>query len=171
VVLISTSETVGTVVNVAALLFVGAQVLLARQAIKESTKAQQREWDRLRKQATIEATITTAQYREALRASLPWNDRDPKAVAAFLTKIGDDRSKLMPISEYFNHLTDLAVGVKQGVFDLETLSMLEGGRIIDTAASFAPYFERARRETGRPSVYEDIDELVDMLKVQRAGKL
>lgn len=168
---IKVSEIVTTVINVAALVFVGAQVLLARQAIRHSSEAQGREWDRLRKQATIEASIATAQYREDLKAVLPWNDRDPKIVSAFLAEIGNDHAKLTPIREYFNHLTDLAVGVKQEVFDLETLSMIEGGRIIDTAASFRPYFEQVRRELGRPSVYEDIEQLAEILKVHRKGKL
>lgn len=102
----------------------GAQVLLSRHAIRQGSEAQQREWERLRRQATIEAAIATAQYREDLKAVLPWNDRDPEVVAEFLDEIGGDHSKMTPMREYFNHLTDLAV-----------------------------------------------DELAEMLKVQRAGKL
>lgn len=167
----SASGIIQTIVTLAGLLFVGAQVLLARIAINQSAEAQQREWDRLRKQATIEASIATAQYREDLKADLPWNDRDPKVVAAFLSDIERDPAKLGSVRQYFNHLTDLAVGVKQGVFDLETLSMLEGSRIIDTASSFSPYFDKLRRDLARPSIYEDIDELAEMLKEHRKGKL
>jgi hypothetical protein len=92
-----TSELVTAFINVAALVFVGAQVLLARRALKEATQAQQREWERQRKQATIEASISTAEYRASLNAVLPWNDRDPKEVAAFLKEARGDRAKLAPV--------------------------------------------------------------------------
>ena len=71
---------------------------------------------------------------------------------------------MTPIREYLNHLEDIAVGVKQGVLDLETISMLQGGRIIDTVTSYAPYIASVRQELHRPKIYDDIEDLADMLK-------
>lgn len=164
------SEMITTAVNIAALVFIGCQVLLARRALREGAEAQQQEWVRRRKQATIELEVSTARYRESLKAVLPWNDRDPKEVAAFLKDAAGDRARLGSVREYLNHLEDLAVGIKEGVFDLDTVSMLEGSRIIDTVASYSPYIEGVRRELGRPALYLDIEELAQMLKVQRRGK-
>jgi hypothetical protein len=167
---VKASEWITAVINVAALLFVGAQVLLARRALKETGEAQQREWVRRRKQVTIEAVVSTAHYRESLKSVLPWNDRDPQEVAAFLKQAAGDHAKLAPVREYLNHLTDLAVGIKQGVFDLETVSMLEGSRIIGTAESYSHYIADIRRELNNPWTYEDIEELAEMLREQRNGK-
>lgn len=129
----SAAEMITAAINFAALVFLGAQIMLSRRALRETAESQQEEWNLQRKKASIEASISTARYREALKSVLPWNDRDPEVVAAFLKEANGDRAKLTPVREYLNHLEDLAVGIKQGVFDLGTISMLEGTRIIDVA--------------------------------------
>jgi Domain of unknown function (DUF4760) len=164
---VSTAETITAVINLAALAFLGAQVMLARQALKETAEAQQQEWERQRKKAAIEASVSTARYREALKAVLPWNDRDPEEMAVFFRDAEGDYERLAPVREYLNHVEDVAVGVKQGVFDFETISMLEGGRIVDVAASYAPYIKSVRQELSRPTLYNDIEDLAKRLKVYR----
>jgi Domain of unknown function (DUF4760) len=164
---LSAFDTVTAGINLAALVFLGAQVMLARQAIKETADAQNKEWERQRKRSTLEALVSTAQYREELKAVLPWNDRDPKEMARFFEKYKDDHSKLWPVREYLNHLEDLAVGVKQGVFDLETIIMADGNRILDVVVSYGPHIERVRREIESPTVYNDIEDLAELIKAQR----
>jgi hypothetical protein len=166
---VSAAETITAAINFAALVFLGAQVMLARRALKEAAQGQVNEWDRQRKQASIDVSVSTAKYREALKAVLPWNDRDPEVVAAFLKEANGDHAKLHPMREYLNHLEDIAVGVKQGVFDLSTISMLEGGRIIDVVASYTPYIESVRQELHRPTIYDDVEHLAEMLKAYRQG--
>lgn len=166
-----TAEMVTAAINLAALLFVGAQVVLARRALQANREAQDREWARLRKQATLEIAFTTREYRESLKSALPRNDRNPKEVAAFLNEADGDHKKLSPVRQYLNHLTGIAVGIKEGTFDLDTLSMLEGSRIIGTVESYRPFIEHMRLELRNPSTYEDVEELAEMLRVQRNGKL
>jgi hypothetical protein len=161
---VSTAEAITAAINLAALIFLGGQVMLARQALKAAAVAQQEEWKRQRKKASLEASVSTSKYREALKADLPWNDRDPEEVATFIKKAAGNHARLAPIREYLNHLNATAVGVKQGVFDLETISMLQGKRIIDITVSYAPYIESIRKELGRPTVYEDIEDLADLIK-------
>jgi hypothetical protein len=158
------AEIITALINLAALIFVGAQVQLARRTLRESTRKQEQEWLRLRRQATIEMSASTEQYREELKAQLPWNDRDPKEVAAFLEERKGDHGRLTPVRAYLNHLEDLAVGVKAGVYDVEVISMLSGARIIATAASYAGYIQNIRLELDRPRTYECLDELVAQLK-------
>jgi hypothetical protein len=165
---VSVTETITTAINIAGLVFLGAQVMLARNALKESAKAQDREWDRQRKKSTLDTLVLTSQYREALKAVLPWNDRDPGEVRNFLVHAKGDHGKLAPVREYLNHLVDLSVGVKQGVFDLETIEMTEGGRIIDIVASYRPYIEDVRRELNRPSTYSDVEDLAQMIESLRS---
>jgi hypothetical protein len=156
-----------TAINLLALIFLGAQVMLARRALRDTAAAQQQEWDRQRKQATIEVSVSTSRYREGLKAVLPWNDRDPEKMAAFLAGIDRSPEKLAAVREYLNHMEDLAVGVKQGVFDLETISMLDGSRIMDIAVSYAPYIENIRRMLKRPQTYSDIQDVAELIKKYR----
>lgn len=160
----STAETITAAINLAALVFLGAQVMLARRALMETSKAQQQEWERQRKKASIEASISTARYREELKAVLPWNDRDPEEVAAFLKEVNGNHARLAPLRQYLNHLEDIAVGIEQEVFDLKTISRLSGGRIIDTVTNYAPYIANVRQELCRPTVYDGIEDLAEKLK-------
>ena len=164
------AEIITAVINLAALVFVGAQVLLARRTLRETTRKHEQEWLRLRRQATIEMSTSTGQYQEELKAQLPWNDRDPQEVAAFLKARQGDYAQLTPVRSYLNHLEDLAVGVKAGVYDVEVVSMLSGSRIIDTASNYAGYIADVRSQLKRPRLYECLDELVEQLKVlEEAG--
>jgi hypothetical protein len=166
---VSVTDVITTVINLAALIFLGAQVMLARSALRETAEGQEREWGRQRKKAAIDAIVASAQYRESLKSTLPWNDMDPKVMADFFEKAKGDYAQLAPLSEYLNHLEDLAVGVKQGVFDLETVSMLEGSRLIGILVSYAPYIEDVRREQNRPTIWNDLDDLVELIKMFRQG--
>jgi Domain of unknown function (DUF4760) len=168
---VSIADVITTAINFSALAFLAAQVMLARKAVGEAAKAQEQEWERQRRKSSIEASVSSEQYRESLKASLPWNDRDPKEVAAFLEEASGDYVKLTPLRKYLNSLEDTAVGVNQGVFDLETISMLTGTRIIDTVTSYAPYIESVRRELGRPTIYKELEDLAQSIKIFRQGKL
>jgi hypothetical protein len=160
----SAGDVIATAINFVALVFLGAQVMLARNALKETAKGQAQEWERQRRKSTLDALVATSRYRESLKAVLPWNDRDPEVMAAFLKTASGEHRKLGSLREYLNHLEDLAVGVKRDVFDLETIDMSEGTRIIDIVASYAPYIESIRRELNRPTTYSDIEDLAEMLK-------
>lgn len=164
---LKTSEWVAAAINMAALVFVGLQVLLARRSQIQADQGQREEWARLRMQATIEVAMSTARYRESLASILPFNDRDPQIVADFLNEVDGDPEKLTAMRQYMNHLTELAVGVKKGVFDLDTLSMLAGSRIIRTVDSFAPYIAWVRSELDAQEIYKDIEQLSEMLRRHR----
>ncbi|AGL18621.1 DUF4760 domain-containing protein [Actinoplanes sp. N902-109] len=155
------------VINFCALFFVGLQVQLARRALKESAEGQERERLRLRKQATIEMAASTERYEEAMKARLPWNDRDRKQMAEFLEEAWGDTEKMTLVRAYVNHLEDLAVGVKAGVYDLETVYMLSGGRLIAAGEGFAGYVARIRSELKSPDVYEYFEDLVAKLKARQ----
>jgi hypothetical protein len=164
----SVVDVVTTVINFGALIFLGAQVMLARQAVKKASNGQEEEWLRQRKKASIDASIYTSEYRESLKAGLPWNDSDPKLVAGFLKEAKGDHVKLASVRAYLNSLEDLAVGVKQGVFDLETTYMLSGRRIMETAINYEPYIRSIRKEINSTAVYCELEDLAAMLKAQGA---
>ena len=158
-----------TAINFAALVFLGAQVMLARRAERETAQGQVDEWLRQRRKSSLDALLATTRYRESLKTLLPWNDRDRSAVDDYLKAANGDHEQLAPLREYLNHLENIAVGVRQDVFDLETISLSEGGRIIDTVANYGPYIESVRRELGMPRVYSEIEYLAARLKEFRAS--
>jgi len=160
-------DIITTAISFAALVFLGAQVPLARKAINDASAGQEREWARQRRKAAIDVIVDTAPYRESLKSTVPWNDRDPESMAAFFERTKGDHEMLAPVREYLNHLEDLAVGVKQGVYDLETVSILEGSRLIDIVVSYSPYIESTRRELNRPTLWNDLDDLANLLKALR----
>lgn len=164
---LSAADAIASLINFSALAFLGAQVMLARQALRETARAQRREWERQRKRSTLETYASGAQYEDKLKSALPWNDRNPEEMAKFFEEAWQDYSKLWPIREYLNYLDCVAVGVKQGVYDLDTVNMMQGGRIIDVAASYAPYIERIRQEIDRSTVYEDLEDLAELIRAQR----
>ena len=159
----SIAYVITTAINFAALVFLGAQVMLARRAERETAEGQAQEWVRQRRKSSLDALLATTRYRESLKDVLPWNDRDRRAVDAFLKEANGDHQKLAPLREYLNHLEVLAIGVRQDVFDLETVSLSEGGRIIDTVTNYGPYIESVRKELGMPRVYSEIRDLAAKL--------
>ena len=103
-------------------------------------------------------------YREELKEVLPWNDRDSKDVEDFLKSANGDHMKLTPVRKYLNHMEDIAVWCEARGFDLDTIEMLQGSRIVDTVANYTPYIESVRRELQRPAIHSYLEELAEMLK-------
>lgn len=161
----TTADIVTAAISLAGLVFLGFQVLLAQRALTDTALAQRDENDRQRKQASIGMMVSTSEYRERLKADLPWNDRDPVNVAAFLEEAQGDFLRLTSLRGYLNHLEDLAVGTIHGVYDVEIVAILEGRRIIDAAHSYRPYIDWIRETLDRPDIYNEIFELAEIMKV------
>ena len=53
------------------------------------------------------------------------------------------------------------------MFDFETIVMLEGSRLVDIMSNYAPYVKSVRKQFNRPRIWEDLDELVDMIRVRK----
>ena len=73
--------------------------------------------------------------------------------------------RLTPLREYLNHLEDLAVGTIQGVYDVDIVATLEGRRIIDAANAYRQYIDWIRETLDRPTIYSDILDLAEVMKV------
>jgi len=86
-------------------------------------------------------------------------------VEAFIEAANGDLMRLTPLREYLNHLKIWRVGTIHGVYDVEIVAILEGKRIIDAANSYRPYIEWIRETLDRPTVYSDILDLAEMMKI------
>jgi hypothetical protein len=159
---------VTTAVNVIALGFVGVQIRYAARQTKRAAQDQEAEHLRQRRRDTVEAVRATTQYRERLKAPLPWNDRDGIQVKKFLDEAEGDPAKLVSIRAYLDYLEMLAVGVNEGVFDLPTLSRSSGGRILAVADNYTEYIERRRKELGSATLYAELEQLAASIREYRS---
>lgn len=57
---VSATEAITTAINLAALAFLGAQIMLARKALTDAGEGQRQEWERQCRKSSIEACIATA---------------------------------------------------------------------------------------------------------------
>jgi hypothetical protein len=75
---VSLTDGITTAISLAALVFLGAQVMLARKSLREAAEGQEREWDRQRRKATIDASVVTAEYRETLKSPTTLERQRPR---------------------------------------------------------------------------------------------
>jgi hypothetical protein len=157
-----------TVINLAAVLFVGVQVRQAAVQSRRATLAQQEEWVKARKRATVEFYMSTEPLNSRLKAALPFLDRNAEAAAEFLEAAERDPDAAAAIRAYLDYLETLAAGANEGVLDLSTIDRMTGSRIVAVAANYAPYIERRRGELGAPGLYRELERLAELIAAHRA---
>lgn len=109
-----------------------------RDQIAQAREATVAEHDRRRREATIDFYLATMRRRHDLRDDLA-DDRDRKAVARLIEKIRDegiDSDKGHAVREYLNLWESLAVGVEEGVYELEIVDALTGARMVAIAENY-----------------------------------
>jgi hypothetical protein len=146
------------------LIFVGVQLRRGAIETRNAALAEEKERLRQRKRQTIEAVAATARYRQEMKTALPWNDRDAATVRAFLDEAENDDKARSAIRAYLDYLEMLAVGVNEGVLDVDTLARIHGGRIVAIAANYAGYIDRRREEMGSVTLYSELELLADSIR-------
>ena len=73
------------------------------------------------------------------------------------------------IRQFLNDLERLAVGVRSGVYDLDTVKSLTGGVVIAQYTRTEAYITEIRRRTGRPKAYEHLEWLAETLRQIEKG--
>jgi hypothetical protein len=149
---------VGVLVNGVGIGFVAFQVILARRQLRDGQRAEKREYDRLKRQATVDYVTQSRGLTWELRAKLP-NDFDAEAVARYVEEAyaTGDRTRLACLSTYLGHYESLAVGVANGTYDLPTTDSLIGARMIRVAETYQPYIQEVRRRTDAASLYIELE--------------
>jgi hypothetical protein len=122
---------IGIGVNALGLAFVASQVGLARRQLRHAQETNVDEIRRVKRQATMEYFMTTAEQRDRLAADLPSN-QDLDAInryidAAFSEPDGTKRKRLR---DYFSFYEAMAVAVAAGVYDLAVLDAMDGGTVL-----------------------------------------
>jgi hypothetical protein len=148
---------------VATLLFVGTQINQSYQATERAAISQEDEASRRRRQATIDAYVTSQEYRAQLTRMLPWNDRDPAEVASLIERAKEDPAILGAIRYYVNFWENLAVGVEQGVYDIRTVHALASDHVEALAQNFKPYIDARRQELHAPTLYIYLERMAERI--------
>ena len=141
---------IALVLNFAALVFVGVELLRARIAGRKEDIRRSRE-------ATLSYYSSTLQERNDMHASLP----EPSAVTA-------ENEKL--VTQYLGYWEAFATGVNLGVYDLTCARRVAGFRIERVWDNWRQFIEDRRRKWGRPRLYIELQELAEAITASRSVK-
>ncbi len=160
---------VGAATGVIAVFFVGGQVRHATKQAQSAAAAQEHEWERQRRRATVDFFTFAADRNWKLKQAEPFLSRDSEKAREFIQQAYTDRKVELSIVAYFDFLDTLGVGVAQEVFDLKTLDMICGTRILAMFQNYAEYIAY-KRQAIHPDVWRDLDHLVEAITTLRRNE-
>lgn len=129
--------------------------------IRSAARAQERDHERQKKQATLDAWNDPAAFdwRESMWSQLP-NDRNLAAVRSYCPDPSEeDHPHFQPVVTYLNYLENLAVGVHHSIYDLVVLDALAGGRIVAAWQAYEPFVHGRRRSIESQTLWVEFERL------------
>ena len=139
---------IALVLNFAALVFVGIELLRARIASRKEDLRRARE-------ATLNYYASTLEERNSLRAALP----DPSKVTPENTRL---------VTRYLGYWEAFATGVNLGVYDLTCARRIAGSRIEKVWANWKYFIEERRHKSGQPRLYAELQDLAEAITASRS---
>jgi len=123
---------------------------------------------RTRKQATLEFLDSITQQYSPIRDSLEkkFGNTDLIAITVDLNDLAHE--DIAGIRRWLNRLEHLAVGVHQGIFDIDVVSYTMGSALMKRLDEFKPYIE-VRREISQ-TAYAEFEFMVNNIKRIRQHK-
>lgn len=160
----------GVVINLILFIMFALQLRALRRQIAVAEEATRLDHDRRRKQATLDFYTATLEKRAALRDLLPY-DRDADAIRDLIRDIkSEDDGRGKEITNYLSLFEGLAAGVNSGVYDLDTIERVAGGRIRAIAHNYKSWIDSRRAMFDNPNLYEELDHLAGQLEARRPGR-
>jgi hypothetical protein len=168
--LTNTITIIGLIINGAGLVFIAAQVILARRQLKENLSQAAREADRIKRQATVEFYMSTAQKVSEWRSIIP-DDWDKVRIGAFTRNVyrRNDKAKMLVLASYLGFFEALAVAIRADVYDLTTFDAIAGSRILNICQNYQQFFALRRKEVGSSFAYRNLEWLGNALSELRAS--
>jgi hypothetical protein len=160
----------GLVLTTVGIGFVAVQVTLARRQALDAQRAELREYERTRRQATLDFVSRGRGLYLKLRSMLP-DDWDDESVARYVSDAyaSNDAHRIASLAAYMGHYESLAVGVASEIYDLHTVEALIGTRVIQIAQAYQPFIQEARRRANGPSLYIELEWLaMELAKLRQA---
>jgi hypothetical protein len=151
-------QATGSLLTIVGLVFVALQIRQARQEASLAHEREQQGRERSRRQATLEYARETLDRRYTNWTSLA-DDFDGTAIHEMLDecKAKLDTPMLAIVMEYLGLLETLCLGIGMDIYDVETVHMLYGGRIIAVAENYSAFIAERRKATRRPLMYVGLE--------------
>jgi len=81
-----------------------------------------------------------------------------------IDKIGNNSNLQETVMRYLNLMNRLSVGIISKVYNIEIFSQMAGKSVINTYGWLKPYIVHRREEIKRPTLYSDLEEMVEILR-------
>jgi hypothetical protein len=163
---------IGLVINGIGLMFIAVQVVLARRQLRDSNDLSTKENLRLKRQATIDFYMSTAERVAAWRSVLP-DDWDKREIDAYTERIygqrDRDRAQTLVLASYLGFWEALAVAIRAGIYDLAVFDSISGSRILNICENYQDFFVARREEVGTDLAYNNLEWLGTELRIFRAS--
>jgi len=154
---------------------VGA-VLVVAQLTRAVHQARERGRDE-RREHTITIYLETLDSRRKIKGDELPDDRDAEAISELIDTLlsaeqeGQERepeiaSARRALTQYLSFWEAVALGVKQGVFDFETLRMQAAGHVQALWANYEPWIRSRGEKYGAP-LYEHLRWLAESFRLGR----
>lgn len=138
----------------------GGAVLVVAQLTRAISQAHKRS-ERQRREKTITVYLETLDSRRQIKGEDLPDDRDAEAVTAFIESLlaeeeigeGEDPQSAKSrraLTQYLGFWEAVALGVRQEVFDFETLELQAAGHLIALSKNYEPWFLAREKKYGQP---------------------
>lgn len=147
------------------------QLRAVRTEIYQTGRIAEEDHRRRRREATLSFMATSLEKRSEWRDKLP-DDRDREGIAAFIadcmpTQGGKNAEKTKDISGYLAHHEDIATGVQLGVFDIDTVDLLMGPRLVSTFRNWEVWIKDYRIACDEHVLYIEWECVVEAIESRR----
>jgi|GEM_PF-4783701 len=170
----SVGEWVAGVGAIAAVYYLAAQLKRDRNNHNDQIEELQRKLLADTKRATLEYWVQTLEQRNKLRSGVLPHERNQEECDKFsrdflevLTKDGERSDEVQKVEEaivsYLSLIETLGVGISVGAFDLETIYLLDGPRLIGVRKLYKGWIESRRPHPSSP-IYVGIHTLANELQ-------
>ena len=144
------------------------QLQLLQRQLRQTHEVTVLDHDRRRKQATIEFYATTLGEQRRMRETLP-HDRNKAALQPFIDRaISGDEDINKAIVAYLSLHNLIAISVRSDVFDIGVIDQAFGGRLLALEENYRRWIDSARKSSGYPTMFADIQWLTDEIIRRRS---
>ena len=138
--------------------------------LRSATRAQVRDHERQRKQATLDAYMDSHEYRVNVWKNMP-NDRDTAAVWRFCpSPDATDHPAFDLVVAHLNFFENFAIGARHDVYDPQVLDALVGDRLVAAWVSYEPFIRGRRELLGAHRIWEGLEQLAKDLFDERRSE-
>jgi hypothetical protein len=160
----------GLTVSAATFVFLIVQVSLARKQLRQAQSSFEAEQLRSKRQSTLEFLAATIERKQEFVKVLP-HELDFRRVSRFKNKLRKSEDARRLLWNYLNYFEAIATGVNSGIYDLETVSRIDGSTIVRVFETYKDIISNSRRVDDNPGMYIEMEILAVQLRKAKAAQV